>query len=350
MKQSFFTGIPAFAGALLLCFTTSAQQPKTFSVSKKQQGEIIESLSDKLTSDYIFPDVATKMTSELWLKQKSGAYAKITDSKEFAKVLTDDLRAISHDKHLSVNFSGEMMDGVPDIDRQKREQDIQNHVMKVSNAGFRKVEILYGNIGYLKIDGFAPETLGGPIADASMKFLSNTDALIIDLRENHGGEPEMVRFLASYFFKADVHLNDLYFRKQNRTDEFRTKEPVGSRYEKPVYILTSSHTFSGGEEFAYDFQTQKRAIVIGETTGGGANPGDRVDLKYDFVAFVPNGRAINPITKTNWEGVGVVPDIAMPADSAMQYAHEAAIKAALEASPEMHKGYYKRNLERVSKK
>ncbi|RZJ65366.1 MAG: hypothetical protein EOO50_14020 [Flavobacterium sp.] len=350
MKNQIFSRLPILIGAFLLCTNASAQQPRTFTVSKNMQREVIESLISKLSSDYIFPEVASKMAKEIRAKQKSGAYAKITDSKEFAKMLTDDLQAISHDKHLGVRFSGEMFDGVPTAEREKRQEEIQHHVMKVSNYGFRKVEILYGNIGYLKVDGFAPEDLAGPIANASMAFLANTDALIIDLRENHGGEPDMVRFLASCFFKADVHLNDLYYRKENKTDEFRTKDPAGSRYEKPVYILTSARTFSGGEEFAYDFQTQKRAILIGETTGGGANPGDQVDLKGDFMAFIPNGRAINPITKTNWEGVGVVPDVAMPAADALQYAHEAALRAALEASPEMHKGYYQGNLERLLKK
>ncbi len=350
MKNQFLLRMSAIVGAFLLSTLVSAQQSTTFTLNQKQQKEVIESLLSNLSSDYIFPETAVKIADGIRSKQKSGAYSKITDSHEFARQLTEDLRAIGKDRHLGVRFFGDRVEGVPAADREKQQKEIQNHVMKVANYGFRKVEILQGNIGYFKIDAFAPSDVAAATANATLSFLANTDAMIIDLRDNFGGEPDMVRFLASYFFPANVHLNDLYYRKGNRTEEFRTKDPAGPRYEKPLYILTSSRTFSGGEEFAYDFQTQKRAILIGETTGGGANPGDEVMLKGDFSAFIPNGRAINPITKTNWEGTGVLPDVAMPANDALQYAHEAALKAALEASPEQHKGYYRHNLERISKK
>lgn len=349
MKNQIVFKFAMLLGAMLSA-VLSAQPAQNPGLTKAAKSEIIGTLGKKLTEEYIFPDVAAKVVKELNAKQKSGAYGSLDDPREFGKALTDDMRAIARDKHLGVRYFGDMVKDVPSAEVQQRQQDIQKHVMKVSNYGFRKVEILPGNIGYFKIDGFAPADLASGIAGSTMAFLANTDAMIIDLRENHGGEPEMVCALASYFFPTGVHLNDLYYRKGNKTETYRTKEIAGARYEKPVYILTSSHTFSGGEEFAYDFQTQKRGTLIGETTGGGANPGDEVTLPHNFSAFIPTGRAINPVTKTNWEGVGVVPDVAVPAADALQRAHEMALQSALQSAPEMHKQYYQRNLERLAKK
>jgi len=163
--------------------------------------------------------------------------------------------------------------------------------------------------------------------------------MIIDLRRNGGGEPSSVAHLMSHFFApGDVrHLNDIYTRPTDATQQYWTNPSVGVRYTGPVYVLTSPRTFSGGEEAAYDFQTQKRATLIGEATGGGANPGDFVAIGEGFGAFIPTGRAINPITKTNWEHTGVKPDIAVPAADALKVAHAAALRLQLQAAkdPEM---------------
>jgi C-terminal processing protease CtpA/Prc len=164
-----------------------------------------------------------------------------------------------------------------------------------------------------------------------MTLLAGSDGIIIDLRQNGGGDPAAVVTLLSYFFAEgdSRHLNDLQWRKGNRTQQFWTVSVVGPRYTKLVYVLTSANTFSGGEECAYDLQTQKRATLVGEITGGGANPGDVFALGHNFVAFIPVGRAINPITHTNWEHVGVKPDIVVPAADAMKTAYAAVLKKLL---------------------
>jgi hypothetical protein len=164
---------------------------------------------------------------------------------------------------------------------------------------------------------------------AAMNFLANTDALIIDLRRNGGGQPEMVALLSSYLFDQRAHLNDIYSRFDNRTQEYWTRDTVaGKRYgeSKPVYVLTSKRTFSGAEEFAYNLKNLKRATVIGEVTGGGAHPVRPHRLTDHFMIGVPFARAINPITQTNWEGVGVTPDIDTTAEQALKVAHLAALK------------------------
>lgn len=172
-----------------------------------------------------------------------------------------------------------------------------------------------------------------------MTLLGGTDAFILDLRQNGGGSPETVAYLCSYFFDEgdNRHLNDIYNRPKDTTRQYWTINVPGVRYggAKPVWVLTSSRTFSGGEECAYDFQTQKRATLVGEVTGGGANPGGSVTLGEGFIAFVPTGKAVNPITRTNWEHMGVKPDVAAPAADAQRLAHVAALKllAEKEADP-----------------
>ncbi len=168
------------------------------------------------------------------------------------------------------------------------------------------------------------------MADRSMAIISGSDAIIIDLRKNGGGSPAMVQYLCSYFFGERVHLNSLYWRQGDRTDEFWTLDEIGGKKlpNVPLFVLTSSRTFSGAEEFSYNMQTQKRATLIGETTGGGANPGGGFRVNADLTVFIPTGAAINPITGTNWEGVGVVPEIKTSAEEALEKAISLAKEAA----------------------
>ncbi|RYG19306.1 peptidase, partial [bacterium] len=203
--------------------------------------------------------------------------------------------------------------------------------MKKNNGGFRKVENLAGNVGYIRFDGFmSPEAAKEPLR-AAMDFVADTDALIIDMRFNGGGQPETVQLACSYLFDKRTHLNDIYERKGNKTTEYWTLNKVaGKRYlDKPVFVLTSKRTGSAAEEFSYNLKNLKRATLVGESTWGGANPGDVFRLNDNFNAFVPTGRAINPITKTNWEGTGVQPDIEAKADDALVVAHKAALQGLL---------------------
>src|SRR4029079_14564144 len=182
--------------------------------------------------------------------------------------------------------------------------------------------------------GFQPAQFGAETVVAAMNFVANTDALIVDLRRNGGGDPSMVSLISSYLFGSEpVHLNDLYFRPDDSTRQWWTLQYVpGKRYgdKKPVYVLTSNRTFSAAEEFTYNLKNLKRATIVGETTGGGAHPGGMRRIGEHFGMFIPTGRAINPISKTNWEGTGVKPDVDVPADQALKVAHIAALNVVLE--------------------
>ena len=200
------------------------------------------------------------------------------------------------------------------------------------NFAFEEVRRLDGNVGYLKVNKFVDPLLGGPTAAAAMAFLANTDAMIIDLRENHGGSPAMVALLVSYFFDHQVKLYDMALRipgtKDYETEQSWTLAYVpGEPYlnNKEVYVLTGHTTFSGGEEFTYDMQTYKRATIVGQTTGGGANLPNGVQLGEHFMAGIPHAHPINPITHTNWEGAGIKPDIETPVEDALKVAQKTAL-------------------------
>ena len=308
------------------------QQPDV-TIDAATRVQIIESISKRLNDMYVFPEIAKKMEASLRERLTKKEYDEITSSRTFAETLTKDLQAVSKDKHLRVRYSHEPMPvRQPRREPTAEERDEERREMNWMNHGFNKVERLRGNIGYLEFRGFFDPELGAETLAAAMNFLSSTDALIIDLRGNGGGSPEMVALVCSYLFGPEpVHLNDLYWREGNRTDEFWTrKEVAGKRYlNKDVYVLTSKRTFSGAEEFTYNLKNLKRATIIGETTGGGAHPGGGFRINDHFSMFVPTGRAISPITKTNWEGTGVKPDIEVPADQALLVARLAAMKKSI---------------------
>ncbi len=188
------------------------------------------------------------------------------------------------------------------------------------NFGFKEVKILGGNIGYLNLIGFCPTSYAGETAVATMNFLKNTDAIIIDLRENGGGNSEMVQLLASYFFDAAPRvLVGFYDPKTKQTQQDYTLPYLpGERMpDKNVYILTSRGTFSAAESFTYLMKNRNRATIVGENTGGGAHPVEQEIVNDRFTIRMPIERPVDPITKTDWEGVGIAPDIAVPAKDAL---------------------------------
>ncbi|MEP0265594.1 S41 family peptidase [Dokdonia sp.] len=319
---------------LLMLFTAllSAQQ-KVTPLTPKEQQTVVDSISSKLNANYVFPEIAAKMSSNIESKLKKGNYKSILDPQEFSSILTADLRAISNDKHIRVTFSP---DRIAEQQQTVTAEDsvafLKRYVsnLKRNNFGFKEVKIMAGNVGYLDLRSFSNVEYAGEAAVAAMNFLSNADAIIIDLRNNGGGSPAMIQLITSYLFGSDpVHLNNFYWRPSDQNSQTWTLPHVyGTRSpETPVYVLTSGSTFSAAEEFSYNLKHLERATLVGETTGGGAHPGGSVVATDRFMVWVPTGRAINPITNTNWEGTGVSPHIKTPAADALNIAYTEALES-----------------------
>ena len=320
--------------ALSVVIAGSAQPEQAdLTIDAATRTQVVDTILKRLNESYVFPDIAKKMEASIREKVAKKEYDQITSAKQFAMTLTTDLQAVSHDKHLRVRYSFEAIpERGPRQEPTAEEREQRKLDLTWMNHGFSKVERLRGNIGYLEFLNFMDEELGADTVAAAMNFVNGTDALIIDMRNNGGGNPAMVALVCSYLFGPEpVHLNDLYWREGNRTDEFWTRKEVpGKRYlNKDVYVLTSKRTFSGAEEFTYNLKNLKRATIIGETTGGGAHPGGGFRISEHFGMFIPTGRAISPITKTNWEGTGVTPDVSVPADQALLVARIMALKKSI---------------------
>ncbi|MEI6614434.1 MAG: S41 family peptidase [Chrysiogenales bacterium] len=316
---------------LLTCtFITRAQsQPQPIDNSEKKA--LVETVVSILQKQYVFPEVAKKMTDLIRKNLKAGKYMAVDDPRAFAGKLTEDLRSISRDRHLGVRYAPERIREMKTTDdaKKKADQEFQKKLDRIDNYGFKEIKILSGNVGCLKFNYFSAAQEAFQVAVGAMAFLANCDALIIDLRENGGGNPEMIQLLSSYFFAGEPrHLNSFYYRLDEKTEQYWTLPFVpGSKLaETDLYVLTSDYTFSGAEEFTYNLKNMKRATIVGETTGGGAHPVKMEILNDHFVVGVPYARAVNPISKTNWEGTGIEPDVKVPADQALKKAHFMALE------------------------
>jgi C-terminal processing protease CtpA/Prc len=301
---------------------SSFVQSKSIELNNEQRKEVVDNISKIIIENYVFPKVAQQNASFIQEQLKSGKYNEIIDADKFASKLTVDLQHVNHDKHMEVRVN-EPQKSQPE---QKQSSNPYLEYLKQEqkeNYGFKKIEILEGNVGYIDFRYFSGFDSAKETVDGVLKVIKNTDAVIFDLRENDGGSPEMVQYICSYFFGEKTHLNSLYWRKDNKTQEFWTLDelPVERMPDVPLFVLTSKYTFSGAEEFAYNFKTRKRATIVGESTGGGANPGGPIEINELFSINVPTGRAINPVTMTNWEGTGVEPDVKTLASDALEKAH-----------------------------
>jgi retinol-binding protein 3 len=297
------------------------------------QIEIINQLSEKLRACYIFPEVAEQICTRLQSYLHNGEYTTLTETNLFALALTMHMQEVNHDEHLWIKWHAEAL---PEDNSQLRlNQDWQAERMleaRLENYGFYKVERLVGNVGYLDIHYFHRPAWGGDSAVNAMNFLSDTNALIIDLRKCTGGFPGMIALVCTYLFEDEpVLLGSIYWRDEDNTQQYWTLPYVpGKRYlDKPVYVLTSKVTYSGGEMFADIMQTRKRAAIIGEKTDGGANAGASYRIHPHFEAFIPIGRVINPLTGLNWEGCGISPDITVPNEQSFNSAYKLALQSAI---------------------
>lgn len=325
-------------GSVTFEFATQEQTPaKAPELTEGRKKKLVDRLAAEIERKYVFPEVGVSIAKQLKARSEKGNYSSIKHPLEFATQLTKDMQEIARDKHLNVFYYPAKQEdenentaasdkSVSKVNEKPNEDEIEkrrnaaiNHFRKL-NYGVRRVEHFDGNVAYLDLFMIGDLAYVHKGLTAALTLLEGSDAMIIDLRDNTGGSPETVEFIVSHFVPQPTHIMDKYRRDDNSIRQSWTRSnlsvPVYDE-RKMVYILTSQKTFSAAEDFAYTMQALKRAKIVGETTGGGAHAGIRFHLDENFTAFIPNQRSISPLTKSNWEGVGVVPDLPVDANKAL---------------------------------
>jgi tetratricopeptide (TPR) repeat protein len=290
--------------------------------------EVLQQIDSLLQTRYVLPEKAIEYAEEFRKKYEGGYYNSYTNPKEFAEQVTADLVQITKDKH--IKFRVIEPSAVGETPQSSLHHPIRYHLLGIDeNKGFSKLEWIDGNIGYLDIRRFYKLSDTKDLIVGAMAFLSNANAIIVDLRENGGGSGD---YLSSYFLEYPTQLNSSYSREDDFLTEFWTSKEIGIERltDVPLFLLTSERTFSASESFAYDMKVRKRATIIGDSTKGGAHSVDLYKVGDQFEIYIPTARAINPITGTNWEGTGVIPDVIVPSEAALDTAIVLAEKAGAE--------------------
>jgi hypothetical protein len=333
--------------ARLLEFTLDGAGPDAPQITMADDGslaedqmsarEIVTTALSLLRANYVFPDVAERAATAVEARLAAGEYDDLDEITLTAR-LTGHLQEVTGDKHLRVRLGGGPgagpgpgPDGERPEDHEKRGENMRR-IGRMDNFGIRRVERLPGNVGYVDLRRVAMAADAGPAVAAAMELVAGTYALILDLRHNGGGAPDGVALWCSYLLREEpVHLNDIFHADTGETRQFWSLPYLpGTRYvDRPVYVLTGSHTFSGGEELCYNLQVLGRAELIGETTGGGAHPTRGYRISRAVHIGIPFARSINPVTGTNWEGTGVTPDVAVPEAQACEVAYAKALRHVL---------------------
>ncbi|MFF8288836.1 S41 family peptidase [Streptomyces sp. NPDC016309] len=289
--------------------------------------EIISRALDRITAGYVFPDRTARIGTEVRRHLAAGHYDGL-EGRALCETVTAHFQEACPDKHLRLLWTDEPQDPDPAAEDGGRSAFLE--LLRTENQGIRRFEHLEGNVALIDVRRIAEAGEGGRAIGAAMELAALSSALVLDLRACRGGAPEGAAMWCSYFFPDDqVHLNDIYDRPTDSTRQFWTTAhlPAPRYLDRPVYVLTSALTFSGGEDVAYTLQAHGKAVVVGETTRGGAHPTARYPLTEHILVTVPSARTISTVTGTNWEGTGVTPDVPVPAEQALDTAHKAALRA-----------------------
>lgn len=322
-------GFYFYAIAPMLFGVSQARESSGQSMPAAERKPMIQLLLARLDGYYLLPEKAAEMRRAIEAAEAAGKYDHLTAGAQLANALTNDLRSVQMDHHLNVEYKSIVLDAEeppqgskpnPAPDPGLLASGLRSLAALVRDYGVTDASVLDGNIGYLRISRFSPAYEAAPKIAAAMRKLHDTRTMIIDLRNNGGGADDSVEVLASYFFDQRTRLNDTVYPREGVTVEGWTVDQLdGPRYgqQKPVYIVTSRGTFSAAEDFAYAMQQQKRAVIVGESTRGGAHAVELFRLSDHFRVWVPSGYSINTISNGNWERTGVKPDLPMAANEAL---------------------------------
>lgn len=319
------------------------------SLTLTQIKAIVDTVCDKMNRAYVYEDKGKQISDYLQIQLRVGIYYNYTEPEKLATKLTNDMRRICYDGHLAVRTDATAPAGALTA---ISSQPAPAPLSKEENFNFKNIDILPGNIGYFRLDGFTSNRDVWPVLEHALHFLERSQALIFDLRYNSGGSGGMVNLIECYLFNKKTEMNGLITRSGKDTTHIEADPADVKNFtlNMPIYILTSHKTFSAAEDFSYGMQSAHRAEIVGETTGGGAHPVQTSPIGYGLILRVPFMRSFNPYTHKDWEGVGVIPDIRSPADSALVFALSKIYQQAIEDNKTGDKAKYQWLRERVTAK
>ncbi len=311
----------------LVSMPASVVLPQDGLLEEAEQAAVVERVAELIEARFHDRDVAQGCATQLRDRLRRGEYRAVTQPRAFAELLTAQMRSLLDDQHAGLTFDPLPTTSEPAPSRQQRDDELRESYRQ-RNFDFREVRLLEGNVGYLKLMTFPPVRMAGETAAAALNFLASSDAVIIDLRHNQGGYPDLGLFIASFFFERPTHYADVYRREGDRTEQQWTASFVpGPRIARqPLFIILSRDSFSGAESLAYNLQSLGRATIVGERTRGGATGVDTLRVNDRFQVNVSDVNFTSPVTRSNWEGTGVVPDVACSSAEALFVAHHVALE------------------------
>lgn len=336
--------------ALILAAALLTAAPALAQTAQPAPRETVEAVAGRIRDLYFDPAAGDRIAGELEAESAAGRFDSLTDGRDLAAALSTRLRPL--DAHFTVAFDPNAPTGPgpvrvvrgpgsagPDAAGEPARAAARpvNPAEARGHYGFRKVEILPGNIGYIDLRQFSNIDFENPAdparkaADAALDFVADADAVIFDLRDNGGGAPSMVGYLTSAFTPANAPIYNIFHSREGTESEAPAVYRPNPRLDVPVYVLISGRTGSAGEAFPYTLQGARRATIVGEASGGAANPGGMVPVGGGFAVFISQGSPKNPNTGGNWEGTGVQPDVAVSWNEALTRAHTLALEAIVAA-------------------
>lgn len=331
MSRQLHLGLTSLVAAFGLAVAAQAAPP-----AKVQPRVVADQVAKVIADTYFDAAKGQKIADDLRAAARRGAFDAETDPRDLATTLSDRLRPLDH--HFAVVYAPPTT-AAPSPEPASRAPPSAVDPERRAAYGVRKVEILGGNVGYIDLRMFAdfafgkPDQPGRQAIEAALRLVSTTDAVIIDLRNNGGGSPAMVGYLSSAFTPRGADIYNTFHSRQGTESEAPADWYAEPRLTTPLYILISARTGSAAEAFTYTLKNAGRAVIVGQTSVGAANPGGMVPVGGGFAVFVSNGAPISPITHANWEGVGVQPDVAVSAPLALDTARGLALEAVLKADP-----------------